>query len=686
MAMAETPKNRKNENSLSQNVCILCFLLLMLLPLSVSAEEPVTMTADEMEYLSRTNEYIARGSARIVFQDTTLNADEMRLDENTSDAVITGNVVYEDPDAVIKADRIDLNLETKTGTMYNSYIFYRKHNLHLKGGNIRKTGDRTFMMDEATLTSCDAVPPEWHISAKDITATQNQSLTAWHGTLNIKDTPLLYTPYMWAPLNRDRQTGFLFPSYGYSSKRGHSYKQGFFWAIKDNQDATFYLDHYGEMGLAEGLDYRYIFSPAVNGELWMYNVQDTDPSRNLFEVKSYNNYQMSPDISGYLKLHTVSHFDYYEVMDSTSQRRIGLSDWETDPFGFSSEERLQKYLESNLQVSKAYTGTRAYLLGRYRRNLEGSSDTTPQSLPKIALMVNTRSKGPFSLNMSIQGTNFWRDEGQQGQRTDINPNVYFSAGRLINLTQKIGLRETSYFLNTPTLNKSRFVADFGTSVSTKFLKEYDSFIHLIEPSVEYTYIPPVDNDNIPFFDSIDTIDHRSSIRYALTNRISGNADHHIEARFRLSQSYNLLDVEKEFSPLLAEATLSSEKVDVSMNASYDVHDGKVGETIASFNVKGSRGYFGVGKNFRRVTDLDQYTFNIGMNGPIKVFNASLPVDLRGQLWYDADGGRIQELNIVSYYSRQCWGFSVTYNKQPDEYQIVFAVELKGLGTVKLGSI
>ena len=684
--MADTPKNTKTGTSPSQNVRIFCFVLLLLLPLYVSAEDPVTMTADEMEYLSQSNSYIAKGSALILFQGTTLRADEMYLDGNTSDAVITGNVVYEDPDAIIKADRIDLNLETKTGTLYNSYIFYRKNNFHLQGGNIRKTGDKRFELDKATLTSCDGNRPAWHISAKDITVTQEKSLTAWHSTLNIRNTPLLYTPYFWAPLNRDRQSGFLFPSYGYSSRRGHSYKQGFFWAIQDNQDATIYLDYYGEMGLAEGLDYRYVFSPGVNGELWMYNVQDRDPSRNLFEIKSYNNYQMSHDISGYLKLHTVSYFDYYKVMDSTSQHRIGLSDWKSDPFGFSSEERLQKYLESNLQVSKAYTGGRAYLLGRYRRNLEGSSSTTPQSLPEIALMLNTRSKGHFSLNMSVQGNNFWRQDGQKGQRTDINPNFYFSAGRLLNFTQKIGLRGTSYFLNTPALTKSRFVADFGTSVSTKFLKEYDSFIHLVEPSLEYTYIPPVDNDTIPFIDSIDTIDHMSSIGYALTNRISGNSDYHIEARFRLSQNYNLLNVEKKFSPLLAEATLSSDKVDVSINASYDVHDGQVGETIASFNLKGSKGYIGAGKNFRHVTDLDQYTFNLGINAPIQVFTTSLPLALSGQLWYDANDGRIQELNVVTYYSRQCWGFSVTYNRQPDEYQIVFAVELKGLGTVKLGSI
>jgi len=684
--MAEPAHNRKSSRPIFRLFPVLLLVLLMNMPNCLFAEDPVTMTADSIEYIPKSATYIAKGSARITYKDTTLSADEMRLDANTSNAVISGNVVYEDPEAVIKADRIDLNLQTKTGILYNSYIFYRKNNFHIHGGDVRKTGDRTFTLDKATLTSCNAIPPEWYISSKDITVKQNQSLTAWHGTLRVKNIPLLYSPYIWAPLNNDRQTGFLFPSYGYSSKRGHTYKQGFFWAIQDNQDASFYLDHYGEMGLAGGLDYRYIVSSDVNGEIWLYSVQDKDRSRNLSEVKSYNNFKLSHDVSGYLKLHTVSHFDYYDVMDSTSEQRIGLSDWESDPFGFASEERLQKYLDSNLLLSKSYTGGRLYFLGQYRKSLEEPSGMIPQSLPEIAAVINTRSRGPFSFNMLLKANNFWLEDGQKGQRADINPNFYFSAGRLVNITQKIGLRETTYVLNRPVLNKSRFVPDFGTSVSTRFLKQYETFIHLVEPSVEYDYVPAVDNDNIPFFDSIDVIDHTSSVRYALTNRISGHSGHPIEARFRLSQSYNLLDVEKEFSPLLAEATLSSEKIDISTNASYDVHDGAVEETIASLNIKGTKGYVGFGKNFRRATDLDQYTFNVVLHAPIEIFHTSLPIDLSGQVWYDANDSTIQELNILSYYSRQCWGFSVNYNKKPDEYQIIFAVELKGLGTLKLGSI
>jgi hypothetical protein len=288
--------------------------------------------------------------------------------------------------------------------------------------------------------------------------------------------------------------------------------------------------------------------------------------------------------------------------------------------------------------------------------------------------------------LAVKGNNFWREEGQRGQRVDINPNVYLSYGRLVTLTQRVGLRETAYFLRKPELNKSRLIVDFGTSVSTKFFKKYKKVVHIIEPSLEYAYIPPFDNDNIPFFNSTDSISRTSSVEYSLTNRVSGINSYNLEARFRLSQSYNLLDVDKEFSPILAESTLLSKRIDLSLNASYDIHDKELEETIASVRLKALKGYIGLGKNFRNITDLDQYTFEGGIFSPIKLLNRSLPVEFHGKLWYDANGGGIQEALITSKYNHQCWGFTVSYNRQPDEYQIIFALELKGLGALSLGSI
>jgi LPS-assembly protein len=686
-------KNKKTvfkDRKINSRKILFYFLLIasyFLLPaFSVSADDAAVITADRMEYLSKSNTYIASGSVTITFGDAILSADEMRMDRNTNDAVAYGNVTYRDADADITAERIDLNLRTKLGTIYDSKVYYKKHNFHLRSGEIRKTGDKTFSLDKATVTTCDAEPPEWQISSREISVTQDKSIKGWHSTFNIKNTPVLYMPYFWAPLNRDRQSGLLFPSFGYSSTRGQYYKQGFFWAIKDNQDATAYLDYYSKKGFGEGLDYRYIFSPDSDGELWLYHVRDKEPSRSLAEIKSYHNQKFPYNISGYLKLHAVNESDYYETMDSTSAGRFGLSSWEQTRFGLASEERLQKYLESDLHVSKQYDSGRIYLLAQGRQSLEGTSREIPQHLPEIGLILNTQSRNFLSFNMAATGVNYWRHKGQEGMRFDINPNLYFSYGRLFNITQRVGVRETAYFLNEPAEYEDRLIYDLDTTLTTKLFKKYPSFIHIIEPSLQYTYIPHVDQVKILSFDPTDSIPKTNSITYALTNRISGLGTKNLESRFRLSQSYSLLETDESFTPLLAEVTLSSSNLDLSMNASYDVDDSVLTEMIGSVRLKGPKGFIAVGKNLRRTTELDQYTFETGIYRPIKLMNRDLPIDFRATMWYDADNGRVQEVNVASTYKKQCWGYSINYIDKRNEFQIIFAVEFTGLGTFSLGSI
>ncbi len=670
----------------SQWPCSTLSLILLLFSTHASAGDLADISADHLEYLSQSNTYIARGSVKIILEDASLSADEMRLDSNTNDAVVTGNVIYEDNESVIKAERIELNLKTKIGTIYDDYIFYKKSNFYLRSSEIRKTGKETFFLDDATVTTCDAEPPAWHISAKNISVRQHKYLSGRHGLLNIRNVPVLYTPYFYAPLIRERQTGLLFPSFGYSSDKGYYYKQGLFWAIEKNQDATLYLDYYGKKGFGKGLDYRYELARGAGGELWMYHVKDRDPSRSLAEIMAYHNQELPYDISGYFKAHAVNEYDYYETMGSTSSSRFGLSTWETTRFGIASEERLQKYLESNLHISKQYGYGRLYLLAQGRQSLEESSSEIPQSLPEIGFTLDTVSKGFFSFNMAASAINFWKEEGAEARRLDIYPNLYLSYGRLLNLTQKVGLRETAYFLTKPNEYENRLIYDLETRLTTRLFRKYSSFIHIIEPSLQYTYIPSIDQEKIPFFDSTDEILKTNSLTYALTNRMSGSGPNNIESRFRLSQSYTLLETDEPFSPLLAEATLSAGNLNLGINASYDIDDTILTDFIGSITLTGKKGFASIGKNLRQTTELDQYTVEAGIYRPIKIINWSVPADLRGKLWYDAENGRIQELNVSSTYKKQCWGISVAFKQRPEKYEIMFAVELTGLGSFSIAQL
>jgi len=679
--------------SVGNKLLISCYMLVIILVISsvmifarsVHAEENININADQIEFISETNSYIAKGSVSIYFEEASLKADELYLDRNTSDGIALGNVVYEDDDSIISSDRIEINLKTKLGTVYDGYIFYKSKYYHIQGGTVEKVGKKTFTLDKATVTTCDGESPAWSISAKNIKITQHKSIKAWHGSFRIKKFPILYTPYLWAPLTKKRETGFLIPSFGYSSKTGSYLKQGFFMAIRDNQDATIYLDYHTEAGWGQGLDYRFILSERTDGELWMYQIRDKETSKKFFEFKSYFNHDFSKDLKSYIKIHAVNEFDYYNTLDSTSINRFGLESWKYNPYGYGIDENVLKYLESNIQISKSFKRGRAYILGQVRQSLEEDSKEIPQTLPEAGLIINTKTNNFISYNFTFYGSNFWREEGQKGQRFDFNPNLFISFGRIVNITQKFGLRSTAYYLNTPTLNLDRHVLDLGTTVRTKLLKKYDSFFHLIEPEIIYTYTPDVDQSDITDFDSPESFINTSSISYSLGSILRGYTPSKLSSRFVLSQSYDFLKNEHPFSSILGEGSLYSEHVNISLNSSYDVYEDMIDVVIASLKLRGDKGYIGFGKNFRESSSLDEYTAEAGLSNPIRIGSKSIPASIYGKLWYDMNTDKIEQSSLSSTYSRQCWAFTVSYTKKPSEYLILFGIELKGLGGGKIGS-
>ncbi|HDZ62490.1 MAG TPA: LPS-assembly protein LptD, partial [Nitrospirae bacterium] len=563
---AEKRLKRPASDVLLFSVCLFGLILYLFPVAGSSAEVPLNISADKLEHSSERDIYSASGSVKLIYGDAVLIADDIEFNNTTTDATASGSVIYEDAEVIINAERIDMNLNLKLGTMYNSDIFYKQRNYHIRNiDKLQKLGEMTYYIDKAEVTSCDAIPPEWRFRAEDININVDENIKARNATFFIKNLPVLYSPYFVAPLNKKRQTGFLTPSPGYSSTKGITVKQGFFWAINDNMDATFYGDYFSEKGFGKGVDFRYIKDSKTNGELWIYHLNDDYLKRDFSEVKSYHNQELPYDMSGYLKLHLVNEFDYYDALSSTSSGRFGLDAWKTDPTGLTLEERLQKYLESNLQISKSFTQGRTYFLGQYRQSLEGSSGAVPQSLPELGFIINTTGRGIASANMSLTGTNFWTKNEQRGQRIDVYPNFYLSAGRIVNFTQKIGLRETFYILDRPDDTSSREIFDLRSIISTRFLKKYPLFVHIIEPTVEYVHIPSVDHSDIPVFDSIDSMPNTSDIVYSLTNRLSGAFLGNSEGRLRLSQGYSLLDIEKPYTPVLIESNLISDSLQFSIN-------------------------------------------------------------------------------------------------------------------------
>ncbi len=69
------------------------------------------------------------------------------------------------------------------------------------------------------------------------------------------------------PVRNESQSGFLFPRFGISNRRGFQYAQPFLWDIDKSQDLTVTLDIETSARIGLLADYRYILSPEAGGRL-----------------------------------------------------------------------------------------------------------------------------------------------------------------------------------------------------------------------------------------------------------------------------------------------------------------------------------------------------------------------------------------------------------------------------------
>ena len=100
---------------------------------------------------------------------------------------------------------------------------------------------------------------------RDLDMTVDEYGTAKDVVFYIKDVPVFYFPYVVFPVKRDRQSGFLFPRFGWSQKKGAEADLFYYWAISPSQEATIDLDVQSNRGVGTGLDYRYLRTRGSSG-------------------------------------------------------------------------------------------------------------------------------------------------------------------------------------------------------------------------------------------------------------------------------------------------------------------------------------------------------------------------------------------------------------------------------------
>ena len=215
-------------------------------PLPPNRTDPVAFTADEVQYDRENALVTATGSVEAWQNDYVLRADKITFDRNTNIAAASGHVVITEPDGqVLFADYAELGEGMREGVLRSMRAILAE-NGKLVANGARRVEGKVNEMSRAVYTTCDLCkddptkPPLWQIRAR--TAVQdgeNKRIEYRDAVLDIYGVPVAAFPYFWhADPSVKRESGFLVPSPGQSSKLGAFLTTPYFWAIDEVSDAT----------------------------------------------------------------------------------------------------------------------------------------------------------------------------------------------------------------------------------------------------------------------------------------------------------------------------------------------------------------------------------------------------------------------------------------------------------------
>src|SRR5213596_1938086 len=644
-------------------------------PVTVRTAGGVTVVADRIEQVAPDNLVIATGNVEMTKGSARLMADRVELNRATGDAVAQGRVIFYDGEDQLTGQRIEYNMKTGAGVVYQGEArgapYYR-----LSGEKMERLGERVYRVQKGVFTTCDGDPPDWAFHFGSATADLNEFLYGTNASFWVRNIPLIpFVPFFAAAIRRERQTGFLFPKFGQSSRRGFYAELPFFWAIGDSQDLTFSPLTYTSLGEGFNLEYRYILP---------------DTQRGRFGGTTRQDWTLAP--------RTWAKVDVTGVSDDNVLR----------DYGDDLYQRSSQRVESNVFVTRSWDAWN--LVGDlfFYQDLTTRRPVELHRLPDIRLVGTPQPLHDVpGVLWQFEGSaiRLVRDVGSDGGRVDIHPRLSRPIPMdVLTLTRFVGGRLTGYDRTVTGLHTSQGVNGFiedtndhtrlrrlfeaGGDLETKVSRVFntggvwniDAMLHTIEPRLTYTWITGKGKDRLPqWTPALDSIEDTSRLEYSLTNRLRGrtialaNAEPVRWELFRLTlgHAYDVRHAtwEDAFATLIVAPTPTTK---LRSDISYDPHNASYPLVTADLSTVIPRGEVSVGV---RHSDAAKFTF---VQGGFKV--SPWPwLTTRGTINWDVRTTTFVESRLAFEFHWQCWALAVEYvNRTKRDDEVRFTLNLLGV--------
>ncbi len=462
----------------------------------------ISIDADEADLIeggvSRFN-----GNVEVVRDSNAIRSDSLEYNNDIDQLTAEGNIDFWSDAMYWHGDRMQFQLEAQTGRLEDGSYALQRGRGHGKADVADiNTATHFNSFTDVFYTTCSGDVPDWKLAAKSIELDNNNDVgVARHVTLQLRNVPIMYLPYISFPLTDHRKTGFLFPYFGSSSDSGVDVSLPFYWNIAPNYDATITPRVIGGRGSMLKGEFRYLHA-SNQGQLdFEYLPSDDDfgdEDRSLFSLFHHYNFDRGYATVNYKK---VSDKEYFE------------------DFGRSLSVSSVRFLEQTAIAS--YAGDYWTLTGRLQNYqlVDKTITSRPyKRLPQLNLFSRLPQENQH-LNFQFKGEAVYFDIDQDptsptpnlvGGRIDVQPSITYPLVTTAGFIKpKLSLKHTSYLLdktaNRFDSNESRTLPVFSVDSGAFFERDMalgsSKYLQTLEPRVYYLYIPEQEQDDIPIFDT-----------------------------------------------------------------------------------------------------------------------------------------------------------------------------------------
>lgn len=677
----------------------------------------VALEADQTE-LEGQNLLIFTGNAELEQNGMHINADRLSYDRSKDLISGQGNIRIQDPlGNVFEAESVEMEAETAFGTATNvNYTIAdtsRKTDdpeaayirAHGTAEVVDFEGHDLVTLKNATYSTCRKDKEIAVLTAEKIEVDKIAGVGKGKNVkLRLKDVPVFWFPYVSFPLNDDRKSGFLMPSFGSTTRSGSVFKLPYYWNIAPNMDATFAGKYYSKRGTQLQGEYRYL-SDKLNGNLLgEYLADDKETGDNRWGFHFDHRQTLSQRWRASLDYTEVSDANYFE--------------------DFSDELRYTSatFLPQNIALNYAGNWLRAD--ARYSR-YQTIDDTIPEAsqpydrAPQIILRTNLPDVNDFKFDAYLGYDNFQRDDRISGPRTDLTASVAYDYKKIYGFIKpKATLRYTAYSLEDvpagqptdPDRSLGLFSLDSGLFFDRPTLINDKDFTATLEPRLFYLYVPYENQDDIPLFDTgestfgignlfrenrftgPDRIGDANQLTVALTSRLLRDGDGAELMRGSIGQIYYFSDrkvsLVDDAPPVTAGSSDFVGELYTKLGRMFYMYNFLEWDTEES-EISSFKTDLRYARDVRRRFDLSYYYSSFGTDQ----VNAALawPLHPRWQLTADARYD-IEESNwlnggLAIGYSACCWGVRVGGKRRVDntsEYvnSVYLEFEINGLTKIR----